>query len=166
MTPATVSLLAFSFSATTLGASHRTQHGDVTIVTHVNSQQYDWELTHHRHQHINYFCITAPDTYNHQVPTDWQWTFENNQFTAWAPNASLAIGSDHTAKFSARASRNGGALALAQASVRFADENTILLDGVWAPGHKPRTMVALVAGVLTVLALLHAWWITRWRSRN
>ena len=131
----------------------------VSIQAHV----YTWEVTNLGVPPITSFELEPYHCYDYQAPDGWTVEKSKERFRAWTVNADSAIRPRQSKTFSARVSSQGAVLGNVPLSLGFEPDSAepLTFEAVWGPVHKPRSMVALVAATLIVLAAVHA--LILWR---
>lgn len=139
------------------------ERGGVRIESSVKAHLYTWKITNNTDLPITRFEVAQDSMYNQQVPPGWMFQYDDqHDFMATATELRYGIQPGRTAEFSARGSSHGGLLTLKPAVVGFGPyQADIRFEAVWTAIGKPSSLIALVAGTICALALLHAWLLRR-----
>ena len=134
-------------------AEFKTDH--VRISVDIHSNIYTYRVTNLGTNPIVHFEVRQHAAYDFIAPEGWQKEVSSSVFRAWTSNPETAIHSRETARFSLRVSSKGAVLGRTLAKVRLQSGETVTLSGVWTPVPEPCSYIALVAGLVLVVLLLH-----------
>jgi hypothetical protein len=130
----------------------------VAVAVTVKSHIYEWAVTNHTDRPITSFEIEYHRCYQHVVPLGWTYELiDRRVFRARAESDDAAIRPGGAGNFRMRAASGGNALGTVPVRLGLgADGEAIVIDAVWGPVPKPRSLVVLVAVLLSMLAVAHA----------
>jgi hypothetical protein len=142
-------------------------NGEVSICVDIHSNIYKYNVTDLATSPIVEFEIRPHASYNFIVPEGWQNETSRGVFRAWSSSSQKAIYPNQSADFSVRVSSTGAVLGRIPVTVHLADGRTSTVAGVWAPTPEPRSYIALVAGLLIAIMVIHTAILTyRERARR
>jgi hypothetical protein len=160
-----VAVLAVALAATPAAV----EQDGIAIATTISSHIYEWAVTNHTDRPITRFEIEYHRCYQPVVPLGWSYELiDRRVFRARAESADAAIRPGATGNFRMRAASGGNALGTVPARLGLGSGgDTIVIERVWGPVEKPRSLVALVVVLLSGLAVAHALVLHRtWRARG
>lgn len=126
------------------------------ITVDIQSNIYKYTVSNLSSSSIVGFEVAQHAAYNFQVPDGWQTDTSGKFFKAWTDTPEAGIGPDETGDFSMRVSSKGAVLGRSPATVKLESGRMIELEDVWRPVPEPKSYIALVAGVIFLIALLHS----------
>ena len=135
------------------------------ITVNIQSNIYRYTVSNLSSSSIVGFEVVQHAAYNFQPPDGWQTDTSGDFFKAWTDTPATGIAPDETGQFSMRVSSKGAVLGLASAKLKLQSGQTIELKDLWCPVPEPKSYIALVAGLILLLALLHSVIIIK-RSRR
>jgi hypothetical protein len=141
----------------------------IAITTTITSHLYEWAVTNHTDRPITSFEIGYHRCYQHVVPMGWTYELiDRRVFRARAASDDAAIRPGAAGHFRMRTASGGNALGAVPVRVGLGpDGETIVVENVWGPVEKPRSLVVLVAVLLSVLVVAHALVLQRtWSARG
>jgi len=135
-------------------AEFRDEH--VCIAVDIESNIYTYKVSNLSSSPIVGFTVTQHAAYNFQAPDGWQMDTSGKLFQAWTEIPTTGIAPGKTSQFSLRVSSKGAVLGRAPAKLELQSGRTIELANVWSPVPEPRSHIALVAGIMFLIVLLHS----------
>jgi len=126
------------------------------ITVNIQSNIYRYTVNNLSSSAIVGFEVAQHAAYNFQPPDGWQTDTSGKFFKAWTDTPAAGIAPDETAEFSMRVSSKGAVLGRASAKLKLESGRTIELKDVWCPVPEPKSYIAIVAGVILLIALLHS----------
>ena len=102
------------------------------------------------------FQVVQHATYNHSAPEGWKIDTTADTFRAWTETGSMGIHPGQEAEFTMRVSSSGAVLGRGPAMFRLQSGRTVQLTDVWCSAPEPRSHIAIVAGTLIAIVLLHS----------
>ncbi|MHC4948332.1 MAG: hypothetical protein ACYTG1_08730 [Planctomycetota bacterium] len=134
----------------------------VRIEVSIRNNVYTWAVTNEDAPPLTRFEVGHRMMYNARVPDGWRSAFTPDRFTAWTDGRRHAIRPGSTQRFQATVDIRGGVLGVADVTLgTAADEAAIRVPAVWSSKALPRSQVALVAGSLVLVGLVHAALVAR-----
>jgi len=127
-----------------------------TVVVGIQSNIYTYQVRNLSHRPVVGFQVPQHAAYNFKAPEGWRIETSDGLFRARTDSATTAIAPGQTAEFSMRVSSRGAVLGRAPLNIDFASGRTIELQDVWTPAPEPPAYLALVAGIILLIALLHS----------
>jgi len=133
----------------------RFSNDDAEITVSIQANVYTYKVSNLGSSPIVAFEVAQYAAYNFQAPDGWQMDTSGRLFRAWIETPTTGIAPGETAQFSMRVSSKGAILGHAPAKLKPQSGRMIELADVWCPIPEPRSYIALVAGVILLIALLH-----------
>lgn len=137
------------------------EQGGVRIIVAIKGNLYLYEVMNFNAQPISRFEIGRHHTYNERVPEHWNLDCSSDRFIAWTEDGIHAIGPLESKKFEMRTTSAGAVLGTSPAIVRPGKGAPIVMKEVWAPQSEPRQTVLLVPAMVTVITVMHAFFLAR-----
>ncbi len=139
----------FTYAARFEGESVRIDLG-------VLSNSYVYRVTNLAQTPIVAVEVPHHAAYFFEAPPNWRKRISEDAFEAWTDRPHSGIQPKQTQSFGFRVTSSGAVPGRGAVKVRFESGRTVEVSGVLAPVPEPRSYVALVAGVLLAIVLLHA----------
>jgi len=127
----------------------------VCIRVKIRSNIYTYEVTNLGTSAIDGFEVKQHAAYNFTGPDGWEEEIYPDKFRAMTNNPRTAIGPNTTAKFSMRVSSEGAVLGLGSAKLHLKSGRNVTVPNLWVSAPEPKSYVALVAGLIGFILLLH-----------
>lgn len=157
--------LVFAFIGAVPGqAVFKTDH--VHVCVNIQSSVYTYKLTNLTSSPIVGFEVKQHAGHGFKVPKDWQQEISQANFKAWTSIPRTGIHKNSTAEFSFNVSTKGAVLGRSPVKVLFKSGESVTLFDVWASSKEPPNYIALVAGLILVILLLHSVIVARKNRRG
>jgi len=128
---------------------------EVSITTNIQSNVYTYKVTNQSSSPIVRFEIKQHASYNFLVPEGWEHEVSSDVLAAWTDDTKAGIQPNKTSEFSLRVSSIGAVLGQTPVKIKFLSGKTITIPNVWAPTTEPRSYIALIAGLILFIMVLH-----------
>jgi hypothetical protein len=135
--------------------------GDVALTVSVRASVYAYEVHNRGSESLVRFEVPYEDGYDFQAPTGWTIAADGGVFRASTDNAGYAIGPGLRGRFAFRITSRGAPLGYVTARLSTQGGREIMAPRVWGAAPWPKSYLALVAGVVLILALGHTLWSRR-----
>lgn len=134
---------------------HFEQDG-VRIEVEIKSHLYTWTVKNIDAPPITRLEMDQYGSTEQMAPEGWELEIKGPRYRAWTERARYAIRPGDSKVFEARFKSTGAVLGLVPVELGFdGTDETLVLEGVWSPTPKRRSMVVLVAVVVAGLAATH-----------
>lgn len=127
----------------------------VCIRVKIRSNIYTYEVTNLGTSAIDGFEVKQHAAYNFTGPDGWEEQICPDTFWTRTNNPQAAIGPNMTAEFSMRISSKGAVLGLGPAKLHLRSGRNITVPDLWVSAPEPKSYIALVAGLIVFIMLLH-----------
>lgn len=127
----------------------------VRIRVRIQSNDFFYEVTNKGSSPVVSFEVPQYAAYNFDAPESWEKEDTTEFYRAWTSEPLKGIYPNQSDTLSLRVSSKRAVLGEGQVRVGFAAGEKAAVEGVWCPVPEEKTYIALVAGTLLVIILLH-----------
>ena len=134
----------------------QSEAGGVRIEVEIHAHLYVWKVMNIDAPPIVRFEMEQQGSTEQIAPDGWELEIDGPRYLAWTDDPRFAIPRGQWKQFEARVKSTGAVLGLVPVELGFAKTDVpLVLENVWAPVSKRRSMVVLVAFAVVALAALH-----------